>query len=178
MSLLKPRWFLVAGSAALTGLSLWGLLKPGQLEQVNLPPIGAVESDYTPPIPLDLAVSSGLFVPLEPAEPQVDMNAAGSTQPIATPPRLVGLATRRSGAAVALAVDQSGQTKLLRPGEAIDGWTLASAGRDHAIFAQGGRRERVSLDFANKSGGGSRSSVAPAQQLMDTGMKGEVVTDQ
>jgi hypothetical protein len=164
MSLVRPHWVLLAVSGGACGLVLWSALAPHRLNEAALPPIGKADAEYFAPAPLDLAVSPGLFVANESAELPAG-NAAGPVAP-ASPPRLVGLAAKR-GASVALAVDQAGQTRLLRSGEDMDGWKLAGIGRDHVIFVQGDRKERVALDFANKTGGTS----APTRQLIDTGVQ-------
>lgn len=166
MSLVRARWMLIAASLGGCTFTLWLLLAPAKTAESGLPPIARIDADYIPPAALDPALSSGLFVPGEPID-TASMNSAapsGTAAP-AGPPRLVGIAAKR-GTSVALAVDQAGQTRLLRSGEEIDGWKLTGIGRDHVIFTQGARKERVALDFANKAvGGGS----APTQQLVDTG---------
>lgn len=164
MSLIRPHWVLLAVSAGACGLVLWSALAPQTLNEAALPPIGKADAEYFAPAPFDLAVSPGLFVANESIELPAG-NAAGSVAPApASPPRLVGLAAKR-GASVALAVDQAGQTRLLRSGEDMDGWKLAGIGRDHVIFVQGERKERVALDFVNKTGG----TGMPTRQLIDTG---------
>ncbi len=170
MSLIRSRWVGLAAVFGLVMATLWWFLQPTKTDDQAPLPIGRVDTDYISPAPIDLAVSSGLFADVE-AEAlnnssQELGNVATASQ---SPPRLVGLATHR-GSAVALAVDQSGQTRLLRAGEAIDGWTLASVTRDQAVFAQGDRRERATLDFKNKADG---ATSTPTQQLIDTAIKGE-----
>jgi hypothetical protein len=175
MSLLRPRWLLLAASSTVAGASLWWLLSPADAEPKALPAIDRVDTDYVAPIPIDLAISASLFAEM----PQADLvnagNASGAGDATSLqPPRLVGLALRGKSA-VALAVDQSGQTLLLHPGDVIDGWTLASAGRDNAMFSLGDRQVRVALDFSNKTGAAS-STGAATQQLADTPAQGEVVS--
>jgi hypothetical protein len=165
MSLIRPRWILLGATAGAYSLVLWSALGPQRLAETALPPIGRVDADYYAPAPLDLAVSSGLFV----ANQTPDLPQGNETEPQAapatSPPRLVGLAAKR-GASVALAVDQAGQTRLLRSGEDIDGGKLTGIGRDHVIFVQGERKERVALDFANRGGS---ATGAPTRQLIDMG---------
>lgn len=176
MSLIRPRWLGLGSACALSATCLWWGLRSAPMDKLAQPPVASVDTDYLVPVPLDLAVSDGLFAGV--ASPVIDPAVQASTEaaaPIKSPPRLVGLAAHRRGAAVALAVDQSGQTHLLRTGEAIDGWTLTAAARDHAVFVQGDRRERVALDFANKAG--DQASVPPpTQQLMDRPTRGEGAT--
>lgn len=167
MSLIRARWIGLGAACALSAAFLWWGLRPAPTGELGQTPVGSVDTDYLTPVPLDLAVSSGLFVGIvSPASEPVVQASSDAAEPIAAPPRLVGLAAQRRGVAVALAMDQSGQTHLLRTGEVVDGWTLTATARDHAVFVRGDRRKEVPLDFANKTGA-SATVTPPTQQLMD-----------
>jgi hypothetical protein len=61
------------------------------------------------------------------------------------PPRVVGIAGRLPGDAVALVRIEGGVTKPLRVGESIDGWRLTELASDAALFARAQERMRVPL---------------------------------
>lgn len=73
-------------------------------------------------------------------------------------PKLVGVAGGR-GRAVALVKGVSGETVMLTRGQSVDGWRLVGIGRQDAIFALGGDRRTVRLDFGNKPAGSAPPPV-------------------
>ena len=76
-------------------------------------------------------------------------------------------------------VRYKGKTKVLGKGEAINGFTLESAGNTYAIFTKGGKEYRVTL-FKPKSSRGSsitpaKSTSSKGKEATETEVAGEVI---
>lgn len=99
---------------------------------------------------------------------QLDSQAIAAASAAAVPPTpppalpvLVGIVLRSGGSGVALAKGSDGQTQTLRTGEQIDGWTLVALSRAAVVFAQGGTRQTVALNFGSAKV--QSASAGPAQ---------------
>ena len=80
-----------------------------------------------------------------PPMPTSPLFSIGPASTASEGPQLVGIVGRLPDDAVALVRQTDGRTKSLRPGEAIDGWTLASLAADAAAFTRGAERLRVAM---------------------------------
>ncbi|MBW4330307.1 hypothetical protein KY084_05400 [Stakelama sp. CBK3Z-3] len=60
-------------------------------------------------------------------------------------PKLVGIAGRINGDAVALVRGVDGTSRALGPGDSIDGWRLVSLAADSAYFERGREQVRVAV---------------------------------
>lgn len=160
MSLVQTRWVAIAGAGALA-IAMPMKLLGGPMPKVPVPP-PVVPTPLPPADPgtLAYAVTAPPFDPdrsPEPAAP-AEAEAPPQAQPAAPLPKLVGLVTGGRGRAVALVRSASGETLTLAPGEEADGWRLVSAGRERAVFEQGGTRQTATLDFDNET---QAASTAP-----------------
>ena len=160
MSLIQARWIGFAAAAA-AALSAPVLLVQAEetAPPVPVPPPPAPEVTPRAPAPLSFAFTAPPFDPDRtpegaalPADPAAASEAAPAPPPAALP-RLVGIASRSRGRAVALVKGADGETVMLAPGRSVDGWRLVAIGRDQAVFELGGARQTARLDFSNKDGG-------------------------
>jgi hypothetical protein len=170
MSLLRPAWVYAALMLGVVGATLWFLLAPSHQAIDYVPPAAAVDTTLAKADPIDLAISSGLFSASGETALNAVPDAGSSPNPAASAPRVVGIAIKARGHAIALAVDATGATHLMKPGEAVDGWTLASLSRAGAEFTRDGQREIVLLgqtktpDSGVQSAGAAVATVPPSKQ--------------
>nr|WP_243846827.1 hypothetical protein [Sphingomonas japonica] len=94
------------------------------------------------PPPGDAAFRRALFAPAALAVEDAPADA----------PALAGIVGRIDADAVALVHTSLGETRTLKPGEAVDGWTLQSLAIDAAYFTRGNARVRVPLPAGDDAG--------------------------
>lgn len=166
MSLIQGRWVLLAAAAA-AAIGAPVLLVQAEEAEVSVPPPPPAAPAVTPrpAAPMSFALTAPPFDPdrtpdgAAPPPGTAPADAAPAPPPPAAVPKLVGIASRTRGRAVALVRGANGETVMLAPGRSVDGWRLVSIGRDRAVFELGGTRETARLDFANK---GAAASALPA----------------
>jgi hypothetical protein len=114
------------------------------------------------------ALAAPLFNPdrTAPEELEGDGNmtadAGASATPAAPPPSLVGLIVGRGTPGLALVRGSDGQTKLLHPGETIDGWRIGAISASGATFDMNGQQEHVGLNFGKAASPSLPSTEPPA----------------
>jgi hypothetical protein len=112
-------------------------------------PAAALSFAMTAP-PFDVDRTPGAPAPAAPPPPP--------PPPPPPVPKLVGVAGGR-GKAVALVKGVNGETVMLSRGQSVDGWRLVGIGPTSAVFALGGNRQTVRLDFGNKAAGPAASPI-------------------
>jgi len=166
MSLVKRQWMILAGAgAAAVGGPVW-LLEPEDRAIETPPGVSVTQLQVKPVASLGLALSAPIFSSTRsPVEAVASQTASGEEPPSANapaPPALVGIVSRARGRGVALVRGSDGETVMIGPGDAVDGWQLAAIERDKAVFAQGSDRRTLTLDFSNKAAAGSAQQQIPA----------------
>jgi hypothetical protein len=169
---IQRRW-VVLGMAGLIAsmlpiLFLWP--DDTRIGMASLPPSTTLTMPQ--PMPVAAALSAPVFTPgrLPPdLTAPTEAPSPPATQPASqsNPPILVGVAMRVRGTGVALVRAADGQTSMIKPGDVVDGWTLALVSASQAVFKRGDDRQTASLDFSNKqavAATASSSMSAPAQE--------------
>lgn len=167
-SLVNRRVAVIGAAAALAVGLPWWLLSSRPIELAETPPIPVSTLSLSRVGQLDVALVSPPFSPTRrpiPAggDPSQSAGAAAAAVPAPppVPPQLVGLVAASRGKAVALIKAASGETVTLSPGESIDGWKLVRVSRDEAVVENGGARQSLRLDFANRPGPGGLPPTPP-----------------
>jgi hypothetical protein len=125
------RWSIVLGGI--------GLLLP---VLVLAPRLAALPAEPPPPEPVDWQMPPALAAAL--ARPLFGAAEGERPTPVDAPD-LVGIAGRIGSDAVAMVRGGDGSVRVLKPGEAIDGWELRSIAIDAAYFTRGAQQARVPL---------------------------------
>ena len=111
------------------------------------------------PVRIDRAVAMPPFSPSRSAADDAPTSAA----PAAPPPLLVGTIAGPRDGGVALVRGSDGETKVVTPGMAIEGWTLTAVADGQAVLRQGDRVETVAFDLSNRPADAA-DATAPADQ--------------
>ena len=147
---------LISGGAAPPEASARGSATPVTLHEVPALVVARTAPLFAPGrVPPEVAAQ---------LESQAVAVASAAAMPPTPPPALpvlVGIVLRSGGPGVALAKGSDGQTQTLRTGEQIDGWTLVALSRAAVVFAQGGTRQTVALNFGSAKV--QSASARPAQ---------------
>lgn len=130
----RERGVLIAAALAALLICGWlvvprgtgGAVAPAAVAPITLPPVAP---------PSEAAFRRALFAPAALAV----ANTPGDA------PELTGIVGRIDADAVALVRTSVGETRTLKPGEGVDGWTLQSLALDAAYFTRGTARVRVPL---------------------------------
>lgn len=173
MSLITRNLIIVAGCAASAICVPFFLLRSEAARVSPQPPLIVTALNVAPVSGFNAALSAPVFSPLRtPADVVVgtpEADTAPQTEPAPKAvPLLVGLIGRTHGKSVALIRGSDGQTVVAKPGTNIDGWELATIGRDRVTFVQNGERHEAALDFSNKAPGAGPPSGSPAPSALTT----------
>lgn len=167
-SLVNRRVAAIGAAAALAVGLPWWLLSSRPIELPETPPIPVSTLSLSRVGQLDVALASPPFSPTRhpiPAggDPTQSAGVAAAAVPVPppVPPQLVGLVVASRGRAVALIKAASGETVTLAPGESVDGWKLVRVSRDEAVVENGGARQALHLDFANRLAAGGLPPTPP-----------------
>ena len=141
----------------LPALTLW----PAKFPQSPPPHQASPLTHVQPLIPvrIDRAVAMPPFSPTRSAADDAPTNAA----PAAPPPLLVGTIAGPRDGGVALVRGSDGETKVMTPGMAVEGWTLTAVADGKAILRQGDRVETIAFDLSNRPTDAA-DATAPANQ--------------
>lgn len=161
MSLLRASHAIFAAAAIASVLIPWRLVSvEPSLEADLVTPSSSSARSIRNPILADAALQGRLFWgggPIVELDAPTAAQSAGAPPPV--PPQLVGTATsRHGGQAVAIVKSATGETRVMRNGEKLDGWTLTRIGNGRAIFAMDGTRHVAELARASA---GTASPTSP-----------------
>lgn len=139
------RGLVVLAAIAAIGVPAWLLHDSGHpMASTPQPRAGQPIGGKARP-PMAAALARPLFS--EPVDPATAATVDEHDVPLDpdAPPRVVGVAGRLPGDAVALVRTEGGRTKSLRVGDSFGDWRLVALASDAALFERGGKRTRVAL---------------------------------
>lgn len=157
----RSQVLVLVGSAVLAlGLPAY-LLWPTELPASPTPRQPSAMTKVQPLIPvrIDRAVAMPPFSPTRSAADDAPTNASAAVPP----PLLVGTIAGSRGVGVALVRGSDGETKVVTPGMAVEGWTLTGVSDGKAILRQGDRVETIAFDLSNRPADSADTPALAAQ---------------